>query len=188
MKKTLACAAFLALLATLTAAPPADGSNFAWTFGTAFNVGGAQFHVSMRDGYFGAPAYFFRTPHRFSGYGGVCHGACYRDAGHFFHHPACPVAGAFFHSHGLSSYGLFARYAPPRAGPRRHGRGRGGPWVAPGHHSGFQAHVMYWAPPVRYEFYGHGNPDRRGARFERWDRRNPNSKSKSKQRHRHYDD
>jgi hypothetical protein len=184
MKIVPACAALLILFGSVAVPPSTEAdSNLAFSIGGAFHIGGTRFHIAMSDGYYG-PAYFYRTPHRLRAPGYACHGACYRSAGQYYHHPYCPVAEAWFHTYGFTSYDLFVRYAPKWRGPVAHG-GPWGPWFTPGHLHRAHAHHGVWAPPIAYYSpYGWGNPDRSGARYEPWDRRGRDKHDKK----RHHDD
>lgn len=110
--KTLAFAPLLAvagaLLFALGSPAPAEAARIGFSVHGGFHVGGVHFSVGLHSpGRFYRPGYFYRTyaPVAYRGYS--CGSACYRHAGAFYHHSACPLVRHHFRRHG---------YVPPRHG------------------------------------------------------------------------
>ena len=169
MKQILTSAILLTLVAILFVPATVEASSISWSVGSAFRIGGASFHIAVRDSYYGGAPYYYRTrgPIHRSGY--ACGSACFLAEGYYYHDPYCPLATAYFTGYGHAPYNLFMSYGPRSGayfrydGPRVPYYRSGAPYRAyppHAHHSG----PGYYAP------YGY-NLDRRGSRYEYYDRR-----------------
>ena len=137
----------VAVLLTLLAVP-ASAQLSGWSFGGAFNIGGAHFRVGFAEmGPYG-PSYYFEVarPFAYGGYG--CSDRCYRRGNHYYHHPNCGVVNHHFRRHGYAPNHLIAYYGPPMPYPR------------PGYY-GYYAQPR-WQPQPRY--YCCNNHYRKGHR------------------------
>lgn len=103
---------FVAVLPTLLAAP-ASAQISGWSFGGAFNVGGAHIRIGFAEmGPYG-PSYYFEAAQPFA-YGGYsCSNQCYRRGNHYYHHPTCGAVNHHFSRYGHAPNHLIAAYGPP---------------------------------------------------------------------------
>ncbi len=115
MRKLLATAALVTSTLLLPGVvPEAHAGRHDWfAVGSAFRVGAA--HISFvfgrpLSGY--GPAYYFRYDRPISYRGHSCNRYCFREAGHYYHHEACPVVSAHFGNYDYDAYAAFSRYAP----------------------------------------------------------------------------
>lgn len=190
MRKLLATTALVSLMmVTPGVVPEAHAGHDSWfAIGSAFRVGAA--HISFVFGRPLAgvgPAYYFRydRPIRYSGY--HCNRYCYREAGHYYHHEACPVVGAHFHRYDVDPYYAFSRYAPRYDG---YGEGYHGRYDGYGHGYGYGEGYGH------YDRYDRGHRGHRGGYDRGYDRhddgyydgghRNHRKHNKHHRRHRHH--
>ena len=101
-----------AVLLTLLAIP-ASAQVSGWSFGGAFNVGGAHFRIGFAELGPYPPSYYFEVarPVAYPGY--ACSDRCYRRGNHYYHHPKCAVVNHHFRRHGYAPDHLIAYYGPP---------------------------------------------------------------------------
>ena len=165
MKQILASAIFLTVMATFFIPSPAAASDIAWSVGSAFRIGGASFHIAVRDGYYGGAPYYYRTRRPIERRGYACGSACFRAESYYYHDPYCPLASAYFSGYGYSSFDLYGRYGPHSEIHFRYGP----PYYRYGvPYRGYPPHA-YSHGPGYYAPYGY-NLDRRGGRYKRYDR------------------
>jgi hypothetical protein len=115
MRKLLATAALVTSTLLLPGVvPEAHAGRHDWfAVGSAFRVGAA--HISFVFGrpiHDIGPAYYFRYDRPISYRGHHCNRYCFREAGHYYHHEACPVVSAHFSNYDYDAYAAFSRYAP----------------------------------------------------------------------------
>lgn len=115
MRKLLATATLITSTLLLPGVvPEAHAGRHDWfAVGSAFRVGAA--HISFVFGrpiHDIGPAYYFRydRPIRYRGHS--CNRYCFHEAGHYYHHEACPVVSAHFGNYDYDAYAAFSRYAP----------------------------------------------------------------------------
>lgn len=173
MKRILIGTTLLALAAAFLIPSPAAASDIAWSVGSAFRIGGASFHIAVRDGYYGGAPYYYRTRGRIHRSGYACGSACFRAESYYYHDPYCPLATAYFSGHGHTPYGLFMSYSPRAEVYFRYGAPRA-PYYRPGPpYRAYPPHAHSTGPGY-YAPYGY-NLDRRGSRYEYYDRRGHDS-------------
>lgn len=105
-----------AVLLTLLAVP-ASAQLSGWSFGGAFNIGGAHFRVGFAEMGLHGPSYYFEVASPFAYGGYACSDRCYRRSNHYYHHPNCGVVNHHFRQHGYAPDHLIAYYGPPMPYP-----------------------------------------------------------------------
>lgn len=142
MRKLLATATLITSTLLLPGVvPEAHAGHHDWfAVGSAFRVGAA--HISF---VFGrpiggiGPAYYFQYDRPISYHGHSCNRYCFREAGHYYHHEACPVVSAHFNNYDYDAYVAFSRYAPRYDGYDRY-------------YDGYRTRYQSYG----YRTYGHG--------------------------------
>lgn len=126
--------ALATLLVPLGVAPPAaEAGHGSWiAIAGAFAVGGAQFSFGYHEPGYGhyQPAYYYRVNRPLPYHGGHrCTTYCYVRDDYYYHHPSCPLVGAYFEHYNYrpTYYGHHRPYYVPRpyVHHRYHGHGRG---------------------------------------------------------------
>lgn len=112
-KQPAAAVVIGALLAVLlVAAGPARADHREWSIGAGFDIGGIFFHLAFGAHDHHAPSYYYRTSHTIRVRGHHCSDLCFREGRTAYHHPSCPLVGAYFGGYQARPAFLFDRYAP----------------------------------------------------------------------------